>query len=177
MAFEAISGHRAAKPSIEAGAVRNERFSRLLIAVLCALAALGGFASMASPAVKPGVHALEAHFRDAPCRGGRLCGTGTLAGFGAVKTQVALGPTSAGPAPGCFSVAGTRKFILASNAKSTLRFSVKGAVCGSRVWGTFKVASGRGIFAGATGSGVIVGTFSMGRESLRYSGVLTLARK
>jgi hypothetical protein len=156
--------------------VHREPFSRLLIAVPCTLAVLGGFASMASPAVKPGVHAFEAHLRDAPCRGGRSCGTGTLAGFGAVKTQLALGSTFAGPAPGCFGGAGTRTFILASNAKNTLRLSVKGAVCGSRVWGTFNVASGHGIFAGATGSGVIIGTFSMRRESLRFSGVLTLAR-
>ena len=155
------------------------RFSSSLIAVLCALAALGGFPSVASPAMRPGVHAFEAQFRDAPiCGGGRFCGTGTLAGFGAVKTRLALGPTFAGPAAGCLGVAGTRMLTLASDAKSTLRLSVKGAACGSRTWGTFKVASGSGVFARATGSGVIIGTLSKThRESLRYWGVLTLHGK
>jgi hypothetical protein len=155
------------------------RFSGFLIAVLCALAALGGFPSVASPALRPGMHAFEAQLRDAPiCGGGRFCGTGTLAGFGAVKTQLALGPFFAGPGAGCVGVVGTRMLTLASDAKSTLRLSVKGAARGSRTWGTFKVASGSGVFARTTGSGVIIGTLSKTRrESLRYSGVLTLAGK
>jgi hypothetical protein len=46
------------------------------------------------------------------------------------------------------------------------------------LWGTFKVASGGGVFAGATGSGVITGTLAKnGDESFRYRGVITLARK
>lgn len=159
--------------------MRAGRFSSFLIALLCTLAALGGFPSVASSAMRPGVRAFEAQFRDAPiCKRGRFCGTGTLAGFGTVKTQLALGPTFAGPATGCFGVAGTRMLTLASNAKSTLRLSVNGAACGSRTWGTFKVASGSGVFARATGSGVIIGTLSRThRESIRYWGVLTLAGK
>jgi hypothetical protein len=49
-------------------------------------------------------------------------------------------------------------------------------MCGSRSWGTFKVSSGSGVFAGATGNGVILGSFTQGHEYLHYSGVLTLAR-
>jgi hypothetical protein len=149
----------------------------VLIATLCALAALTGCAATASPAVRRSVHPFEGRFRDAAtCGGGRFCGTGTLEGFGAVKTQLTLGPTLAGP-EGCVGVAGTRIVTLASDAESTLRLSVRGAACGSRAWGTFTVASGTGVFAGATGSGEIIGTLSKSRgESLRFWGVLRLAR-
>jgi hypothetical protein len=133
---------------------------------------------VASSAMRPGVHAFDAQFVDTPCKEGRFCGTGTLAGFGTVKTQVAVGPPLAGPATGCFGIAGTRMLTLASDPKSTLRLSFKGDNCGSRFWGTFKVASGSGVFARATGSGVDIGTFSMThRESVRFWGVLTLAGK
>ena len=104
-----------------------------------------------------------------------------LTGFGAVKTRLRLGVTSpAPPARTCVGAAGTRTFTLASDPKSILRLSVKGAACGSHAWGTFKVTSGSGVFTRATGSGVIIGTLTGTnplRESLRYSGVITLARK
>ena len=88
-----------------------------------------------------------------------------------------LGRAFPGPAKTCLVVTGTRRLTPTSDAKSTLRLSVKGAVCGSHTWGTFN-ASGSGVFAGAMGSGVIIGTLSKsGRESLRYWGVFTLARK
>jgi hypothetical protein len=155
------------------------RLSRLLVAVAGVLVVLGGFASTASSTLRPGIHAFEARFQDAPCRGGGFCGTGTLTGFGAVTTHLVLGPAFPGPAKGCLGVIGTRTLTPTSDTKSTLRLSVRGAACGSRTWGTFKVASGSGVFAGATGSGVIIGTLTKktGHESLRYWGVLTLARK
>jgi hypothetical protein len=127
----------------------------------------------------PGTHFFEARLRDAPvCRGGRFCGTGTLEGIGAVKTQLVLERTSPGPGTACIRVTGKRTFTLASDAKSFLLLSVKGTVCGPHAWGTFKVVTGSGVFAAATGSGVIVGTLTKTHhESLRYWGVLTLARK
>ena len=154
------------------------RLSGLLVAVAGVLVVLGGFASTASSTLRPGVHAFEARFQDAPCRGGGSCGTGTLTGFGAVKTHLVLGRAFPGTAKGCLAATGTRTLTPTSDAKSTLRLSVTGGVCAPNVWGTFKVASGSGVFAGATGSGVIIGTLTKtGRESLRYWGVITLAGK
>jgi hypothetical protein len=152
------------------------RLSGLLVAIAGVLVVVGGFASTASSTLRPGVHAFEARFQDAPCRGGGFCGTGTLTGFGAVKTHLVLGRAFPGPAKGCLDATGTRWLTPTSDAKSTLRLSVTGGVCAQHVWGTFKVASGSGVFAGATGSGVIIGTLTRtSRESLRYSGVITLA--
>jgi len=138
---------------------------------------LGGFASTASPALRPGVHAFDARFQDDLCGEGAFCGTGMLRGFGAVKTHLALGPVYRDPANGCARAAGVRTLTPVTDAKSALRLSVKGAVCKSHVRGTFKVASGSGVFAGATGSGVIIGTLISRHESLRYRGVITLAGK
>jgi len=150
----------------------------LLFAVAGVLVVIGGFAATASSALRPGVHAFEARFQDAPCGPGEWCGTGTLRGFGAVKTHLALGLLFRDPVNGCNRAAGVRTLTPASDAKSTLRLSVKGAVCASHARGTFKVASGSGVFAGATGSGVIIGTESWtGHESLRFRGVITLAGK
>ena len=131
--------------------------SGLLVSVAGVLVVIGGFASPASSALRPGVHAFEARFHDAQCRGGGFCGTGTLTGFGVVKTHIVLGRAFPGPAKGCLGVTGTRRLTPTSDAKSTLRLSVRGAVCASHTWGTFKVASGSGVFAGATGGGVIIG--------------------
>ena len=154
------------------------RLSGLLLAVAGLLVVLGGIASTAPSAMRPGVHAFEARFQDARCLGGGFCGTGTLTGFGAVKTRLVLGRAFARPAKGCLGVTGTRRLTLTSDAKSSLRLSVRGAACAAHTWGTFKVASGSGVFAGATGSGVIIGTLSKtGHESVRYWGVLTLAGK
>jgi hypothetical protein len=149
---------------------------------VCALTGLTGLNSTTALAITPGVHAFEAHLEDAPCGNNTFytftfCGSGKLTGFGTVKTRLALRAFVA-PAAGCVGGVGTRTLTLASDRKNTLRLAVKGAACGSRRWGTFKVYSGSGVFAGATGSGVILGSFTKtGHEHLRYSGVLTLARK
>jgi hypothetical protein len=146
-----------------------------------AVSGLAGTTTLASAntlVITRTVHVFEAHLQDAPCDGSTWCGAGKLTGFGRVKTRAAFRPVDAPPATGCLAVAGTRRLTLASDRKSTLRLAVKGAVCGSRSWGTFKVSSGSGVFAGATGSGVILGSFTQTRhEYLHYSGVLTLTRK
>jgi len=153
--------------------------SGLLVFSAFSAAAVGGtiiWTDHASP-FTPSVYAFEAHLHDAPCSN-TFCGSGKLTGFGTVKTWLAVRPFGASPAAGCYSVVGTRRLTLASDRKSTLRLAVKGALCGSRSFGTFQVSSGSGVFAGATGSGVILGSFTKsGHEHLHYSGVLTLARK
>ena len=124
------------------------------------------------------MHVFEAHLQDAPCGQNTFCGSGKLTGFGAVTTRLALRPTGTPPAAGCVGAVGTRRLTLASGRKNTLRLAVEGVLCGSRSWGNFKVSSGSGVFAGATGSGVILGSSTKtGHEHLHYSGVLTLARK
>jgi hypothetical protein len=118
------------------------------------------------------VRPFEAQFSDRTCGQEKFCGTGTVAGFGRVTSELVLGSQGAGPAAGCFAGKGTRTLTLASDAGSALRLAVQGAVCGARSWGTFKVVSGTGAFAGAAGSGVIWGPVL----SLRYFGVLTLSK-
>jgi hypothetical protein len=140
--------------------------------------ALALLVATASAAAAPGTQLFEGQFRDAPnCGGGKSCGTGVLTGFGKIKTEIVFGPAMAAPAKGCLGATGTRTLTLANDATSTLRLAVKGAACGSRTWGTFKVVAGAGRFDKAKGSGVILGTLTKaGQESIRYTGVLTLAK-
>lgn len=130
----------------------------LLVGVLAATAS-------AAPQVRP----FDARFNDRECGEGKLCGTGTVIGFGRVKSELAFGAAAAA-APGCLGAKGSRTVTLANDASSTLRLAVQGSVCGARAWGTFKIVSGTGVFAGAKGSGIIWGT----PFSVRYFGVLTL---
>ena len=130
----------------------------LLVGVLSATAS-------AAPRAGP----FDARFSDRECGEGKFCGTGTVTGFGRVKTVLALG-AAAPPAPGCFGGKGTRRMTLESDPKSALRLAVSGAACGTRAWGTFKIVSGTGVFAGAKGSGIIWGS----PTSPRYFGVISL---
>jgi hypothetical protein len=155
--------------------VRRISLSFLILAG-SALAGLTGLASGTAPAITPGVRIFEAHLQDAPCGSGTFCGAGRLTGFGRLKTRATFRPFGTPPAAGCVSVGGTRSLTLSANRKDTLRLAVKGTACGLRGWGTFEVSSGRGIFAAATGSGVILGSLTnTQQEHLHYSGVITLA--
>jgi hypothetical protein len=139
----------------------------------CALAGVTGLASANTFAIARTVRVFEAHLQESGCGPNKLCGAGELAGFGRFTTRETIRIVGAPPAAGCFAGIGTRILRLVSEPKSTLRLAVRGAVCGSRGWGTFKVSSGRGVFAGATGSGVILQSYA----GLYLSGVLTLAGK
>jgi hypothetical protein len=148
----------------------------------CALAGVTGPASANTLAIRPGVHVFEAHLQESPCGANTLCGTGKLTGFGRFKTRETFRLSGAPPAAGCITGVGMRTLRLASEPKSTIRLAVSGAVCGSRGWGTFKVSSGRGVFARATGSGVILDSLTAARDrpqhgDLHLSGVLTLVSK
>jgi hypothetical protein len=145
--------------------------------VVCAFIGLTGLASTSALAITPRAHAFAAYLHDAPCGNYIFCGSGKLTGFGAVRTRAVFRPVPP-PAAGCLAVVGTRRLTLVRDSRSTLRLAVRGGACGLRSRGTFKVSSGSGVFAGATGSGVIRGSLTNdGHEQLRYSGVLTLARK
>ena len=112
--------------------MRGLFFGSLPIAV-CALAGLTGLASTAL-ATAPGVDVFEAYLQDRPCGNNTFCGSGTLAGFGAVTTRMTLHLDAVPPAAGCVGGVGTRRLTLASDAESTLRLAVKGMLCGSRSW-------------------------------------------
>jgi hypothetical protein len=143
---------------------------RFLLGIAAIAALLVGLVA-ATASAAPHVRSFDAQFSDRACGQGKLCGTGTVTGFGAVKSEVAFGP-AASPAPGCFGARGTRTLTLNKDPNSTLRLAVQGAACGPRIWGTFKVVSGTGVFADARGSGVLWGAAA----SPRYFGVLTLTK-
>jgi hypothetical protein len=106
--------------------------------------------------------------------GARFCGTGVIDHYGAATiTSMAALPTP-GPEPGCITFKGTTTATLAKNRPSTLRFSFEGSSCGPHnSWGTFKIISGTGTFANASGSGVSWGA-SVGL--LHYYGAIRLGR-
>jgi hypothetical protein len=157
----------------------------LLTIVGCAVAGVTGLASADTLGVTPTVRVFEVHLQEAPCGtgGAMLCGAGEMAGFGRVKAREEVRMGNAPLASGCFVGVGTRTLTLAREPKSILRLAVRGEICFSllRGWGTFKVSSGRGAFAGATGSGVILDSMTPGQTpghgSLHLFGVLTLGRK
>jgi hypothetical protein len=164
--------------SVKLGHMRGISLSFLTIAG-CVLAGVTALASANTLAITRTVHVFEAHLQESPCGSNTLCGTGKLTGFGRFKTRETFRFVGAPPAAGCATGVGTRTLTLARERKSILRLTVNGALCVSlqRGWGTFKVSSGRGAFAGATGSGVILDSLTAAGGSLHLSGVLTLARK
>jgi hypothetical protein len=112
-----------------------------------------------------------------------LCGKGQLIGFGQVTTTLTF--TGFGPGPGnCAAVTGERVLTLSRDG-STLRLSLQGILCpqgstgnapgfGS---GTFTVVEGTGLFAGATGSGLIsvqATGVPLPSDTARYDGTITL---
>ncbi|HZQ64949.1 MAG TPA: hypothetical protein VFA66_06960 [Gaiellaceae bacterium] len=139
---------------------------RKLIAAAIAAATASTPALCAGAATRP----FDAQFHDKPCGPTKLCGTGVLAGFGAVTTELVVTPVGPGPAPGCTLGKGTRTLTLAKDSASRLRLAVQGPLCGARAFGTFSVVSGTGVFAHARGGGVILGP----PLALRYYGVLAL---
>jgi hypothetical protein len=165
--------------SVKVGHMRGISLSFLTIAG-CVLAGVTGLASANTLAIPPGVHVFEAHLQESPCGSNTTCGTGKLTGFGRFKTRETFRFVGAPPALGCANGVATRTLRLARDRKSVLRLAVNGTLCGSlhRGWGTFKVSSGRGAFAGATGSGVILDSLTAaGHGSLHLSGVFTLPGK
>ena len=108
--------------------------------------------------------------------GPRFCGTGVIDRYGPVTTKTLLSVPTPGPEPGCQTFKGTRTATLTKDRRSTLRFAVQGPGCGTQTWGTFRIVSGTGIFAHASGSGVIWGTFSGVTLLTHYYGVIRLSQ-
>jgi hypothetical protein len=85
--------------------------------------------------------------------GARFCGTGVIDHYGPATIIIVASLPTPGPEPGCITFKGTTTAKLAKN--STLRFAFQGSSCGPRNnWGTFRIVSGTGTFANASGSGV-----------------------
>ncbi len=121
-----------------------------------------------------GTESFTAVFHLRPC-GARTCGTGVIDHYGPVTTiTVFPGPTP-GLEPGCLAIKGTQTATLAKNRRDTLRFAIQASACGPRTsWGTFRIVSGTGTFADASGSGVIWGAPPPGL--VHYYGVMRLDR-
>ena len=111
-----------------------------------------------------------------------LCGKGVLQGYGTVTTTLRF--TGFGPGPGnCAGLTAERVITLDSDG-STLDLALDGVLCpkvspnghpsGS---GTFTITGGTGIFAGATGSGLL-SVQSTGvpvpSDTAHYHGTVTL---
>jgi hypothetical protein len=149
----------------------------LLAATIAACAA-------ALPASAASTRDFDAQLHDnlACSTGFDLCGKGLVQGFGTVTT--ALRFTGFGPGPGnCAGVTAERVITLDSDG-STLDMALDGVLCpkgspnghpsGS---GTFTITGGTGVFAGATGSGLLsvqsTGT-PVPSDTAHYHGTITL---
>jgi hypothetical protein len=143
---------------------------------LLALLIAGGFVAAARAESTLTIRPFTATFRDHVCGSAtktKLCGTGLIDHFGAVKTAAVFSRPTPGPEPGCATYKGTRTATLVKHKRSTLRFAVRGPACGTRGWGTFRIVGGTGVFSHAGGSGVewggVVGP-------IHYYGVIRLGR-
>jgi hypothetical protein len=117
------------------------RLAVLLAAVLVVptVVAVGPAASATTTPFRANVHDLLF------CPGFDLCGSGVIQGFGSVTTTFAF-------------ASGERVFVLDSDG-STLRLLLEPTgTTGFRLDGTYTVVGGTGVFAGATGAGVVWAT-------------------
>jgi hypothetical protein len=171
---------QSAASSLSERRITRERMRRLSLVVLLivGLVAVGGAdsrqatdqarAALVSRTTEP----FTAVFVTRPCRSRlTVCGTGVIDGFGRVKTVAVYSQPTPGPEPGCQTFKGTRTVTLVKHRRSTLRFAVRGPLCGTRAWGPFTIVSGTGVFSHATGSGV-----TWGVSPLHYYGVIRLGR-
>jgi hypothetical protein len=131
------------------------------------------------PASAAGTEEFKAHFHGSPsgCPPGvDTCGKGVVKGFGTVTTSLTFTGAVPGPGANCFTASADRVVTLDSDG-SMLLLALSGTICGNKVTGTFVVAGGAGVFAGATGGGTIVGTAIPGEPSdtVHFSGTITLS--
>ena len=85
----------------------------------------------------------------------RCFATGVIDHYGPVTTIAVISPPTPGPEPGCITFKGTSTATLVKNRRSTLRTAFQNSTCGPHnLWGTFRIVSGTGTFANASGSGV-----------------------
>jgi hypothetical protein len=105
---------------------------------------------------------LHDNFRD--CPGADLCGKGVVHGFGT--------------ATGSFTFFPTERVITLDSDGSTLRLAlVPTDLTGPTLAGTWTIIDGTGVFAGASGSGVIWATETgvpVPSDTAHYRGTLTL---
>jgi hypothetical protein len=123
--------------------------------IAAATIAAGLLVTAASAAT--GTEPFSAVFHLRPCSA-RCASTGVIDHYGPATSIAVISPPTAGPEPGCLAIKGTSTATLVKNRRSTLRFAFQESTCGPHnLWGTFRIVSGTGAFANASGSGVIWG--------------------
>ncbi len=120
--------------------------------IAAATIAAGLLVTAASAATRTEPFTAVFHLR--PCSV-RCNATGVIDHYGPVTSIAVISPPTPGPEPGCLTVKGTSTATLVENRRSTLRFAFQNSTCGAHnLWGTFRIVSGTGTFANASGSGV-----------------------
>jgi hypothetical protein len=108
------------------------------------------------------------------CPGFDLCGRGVVHGFGTATSGLLF--TSFEPGAGnCVSAAADRTQTLSDG--STLLISASGTVCDTRIAGTFTIVGGTGVFAGASGGGMLSGSTTnpyIVSQAVHLRGTITL---
>ena len=168
------------------------KFLIIISAVLCA----GALAATAAPASASTTSTFQATFQrhfgasvaPLPCDAD-ICGTGTVAGYGAATESVTITSYRRIPGTDCFEATATATITLSDG--STLTYEASATRCpvgnsgeapGSDVsygnpWsaiGTFTITGGSGVFAGASGSGTVIDYFAGDVEVAELTGTITL---
>jgi hypothetical protein len=127
------------------------------------LLAIAGAFAIALPAAGSSTHDFKAEFQE---------DNGVVVGYGTVTTTLTI--TSAEPRPdGCLSATAERLVILDKDPSSTLSLALEGFICDPKVGGTWKIVSGTGVFAAATGSGSISGVLNRVGDIVHYRGTIS----
>lgn len=133
--------------------------------VLAALAVVAAIATLPASASTTGVFKLDVHDNLGACPPGfEECGKGVLHRFGTVTTS--------------FSFGLLERVITLDRDGSTLRLALEPTdLDPPRLEGTFAIVGGTGVFAGATGSGIVwaVGTgVPVPSDTAHYRGTITV---
>ena len=104
-----------------------------------------------------------------------ICGDGVVHGFGQAATTLTFTSLAPGPGDDCVSGTADRDIVLDADG-SRLHLEISGTICKQKIAGTYEVGGGTGVFAGATGGGVVRGIAIRGTPSsnVHVVGTLTL---
>jgi hypothetical protein len=139
------------------------------------LAAAALFAASSAAAADTHPFKAELHDNLACPPGFDFCGKGLVHGFGTATTTLSF--TGAAPGPGdCLTATANRTITLDSDG-STLVIAIAGTICNQKLDATYTVVGGTGVFATASGSGVLTGTATgvpVPSDTVHLRGTITL---